>query len=116
MIFDRVFDSHYFNFWLMHLPQESIQSCRLSAPSRTRVQDHAIRFRDLSFEDIHEVCIKTEFFHWKCDGCRIKNAHHDGFGIRSRKDRGTDLELFFVDDDREAAVLCRVFDVELEAG
>src|SRR3989344_2208261 len=116
MIFDRVLDGYYLDARVLYLPQEGVERCRLSGTRRPCVQDHAVRFRYLHIEDVHQVFIEAQRFHGERDGRRVEHAHHNGLRVGARKYGSTYLYLFFINLNREPTVLCGILDVELQAG
>src|SRR3989344_1835574 len=115
MVFDGVLDGDYFDAGIMYLAQECIERRRLSASRRPRVEYHAVGLRYLAVEDFHQVFVEAERLHRQRNRRGVQNTHDNGFRIRARQDRSTYLDFFLVDHDGEAAVLRRVFYVELES-
>src|SRR3989344_509703 len=115
MVFDGVFDGDYFDAGIVYLAQECIERRRLSASRRARVEYHAVGLCYLAVEDFHQVFVEAERLHRQRNRRGVQNTHDNGFRIRARQDRSTYLDFFLVDHDGEAAVLRRVFYVELES-
>src|SRR3989338_682458 len=116
MVFYRVFYRYYLDAGVLYLPEKGVERRRLSRARRSRVQDHAVRFRYLHIEDVHQVFVEAQRFHRERDSRRVENAHHNGLRIGAGKYARAYLYLLFINLNREPAVLRGVLDIELQAG
>ena len=114
MIFDRVFNGHYFDLGCRDACQECVQRCCFSGTGRARIQYHAIGLRDLAEKNFFQILIKTKSLQGKRNGRWIQNTHDDRLRVVAREHRGAYLDLFSAHDDGKTTVLRGILNVQLE--